>query len=89
MQPAYINEPGVAKMERTFARRRRALAKTLLPCPKCGEVPEIDFGFLDAPYPPGEEFISCPAVYEVDGQTMSCGVTSIGAQHWNFRRGAA
>lgn len=78
--------PEEEAMQRALNRRARKLAKTLLPCPKCGERPHIDYGFLDAPYPPGEEYISCPAVHEVGGNLASCGVSSIGAAHWNFRR---
>ena len=86
MTPAYLSEADVAKMQRALSRRERALAKTLLPCPKCGERPEVCFGLLDAPYPPGEEFISCPAVLIIDGLAVSCGTLSTGAAHWNFRR---
>jgi hypothetical protein len=78
--------PEIEAMQRALNRRARALDKTLLPCPKCAERPQIDFGLLDAPHPPGEEFISCPAVLEIDGRLLSCAVASIGAAHWNFRR---
>lgn len=75
-------------MQRDLNRRERALAKTLLPCPKCGAPPRIDFGFLDAPYPPGEELIQCPILHEIEGclGLQHCGVSSTGAAHWNFRR---
>ena len=72
--------------QRALNRRHRALAKTLLPCPKCGRPPAIDFGFLDAPYPPGHEFIHCPWIIDLPGvPTQTCGVHAEGAAAWNWR----
>lgn len=77
----------IKEMQLGLDRRRRALAKALLPCPKCGAPPRIDFGFLDAPYRPGQELIQCPILHEIEDVGLQpCGVSSIGAAHWNFRR---
>jgi hypothetical protein len=84
--PADNRSPEIRALQRAAHRRARALAKTLLPCPKCGEAPDVDVGLLDAQYPAGEEFISCPAVLSIGDDMQSCGTSSIGAAHWNFRR---
>lgn len=57
------------------------------PCPKCGNLPEIDRGLSDAPFPPGEELVQCMTVIvAVPGiPDQSCGVSSIGVKAWNYR----
>lgn len=76
-----------AKLRRALNRRANKLAKTLLPCPKCGGAPEIDLGLLDAAYAEGEEYISCPTmVIGIPGvMDQNCGVYAFGAFAWNRR----
>ena len=58
-----------------------------IPCPRCGMMPEIDTGFSDAPYPPGQEYVSCPGVrVGIPGVVdQSCGTHAIGVAAWNYR----
>lgn len=78
--------PEVEAMQRAAWRRQRRIARTLLPCPKCGCAPEVDTGLLDAPFPPGQEMIWCPRYFDgPDIPLQSCGVHSIGAAAWNWR----
>ena len=58
-----------------------------IPCPRCGMMPEIDTGFSDAPYPPGQEYVSCPGVrVGIPGVVdQSCGTFAIGVAAWNYR----
>jgi len=78
--------PEVAAMQRDCARRAQRIQAHLLPCPKCGAVPQVDLGFCDAPYAPGHEFIHCATVIEAaDIPMQTCGVHAIGAAAWNRR----
>jgi hypothetical protein len=76
----------VEAMQRDCDRRVRRILAHLLPCPKCGAMPQVDLGFLDAPYPPGHETIYCATVIEGPEIPMqTCGVHAIGAAAWNRR----
>lgn len=67
--------------------RAKAIAEAALPCPRCGAMPDIDMGLMDAPFPPGEEGLSCPTVLSgLPGiPEQHCGVYSVGLFAWNLR----
>lgn len=78
--------PEVEAMQRDCDRRVRRILAHLLACPKCGAMPQVDLGLVDAPYAPGREFIACATVIEgPDIPMQSCGVHAIGAAAWNRR----
>lgn len=78
--------PEVEAMQRDCDRRVRRILARLLPCPKCGAMPQVDLGFANAPYAPGHELIHCATVIEaVDIPIQTCGVHAIGAAAWNRR----
>lgn len=79
--------PILRALQRKANRRASAIAKTLLPCPKCGCPPQVDVGLLDAPFEPGFEFIYCNRVLSgISGVLeQSCGTSSQGAAAWNWR----
>lgn len=58
-----------------------------LPCPFCGAEPWVDSGLSDAPFPPGEEWVSCPTVHLNPDHT--CGAFQIGIDRWNTRADTA
>ncbi|MES2667421.1 MAG: hypothetical protein V4712_15085 [Pseudomonadota bacterium] len=61
-----------------------ALTTELLPCPFCGAQPTVDCGLSDAPFPDGQEFISCPTV-RLGVFDQGCGASAVGAAAWNNR----
>lgn len=85
LKPDWVT-PEVEAMQRACDRRVRRILTHLLPCPKCGAVPQVDLGFVDAPYAPGHEFIHCATVIEApDIPMQTCGVHATGAAAWNRR----
>lgn len=85
LKPDWVT-PEIDAMRRACARRARRILARLLPCPKCGAKPQVDLGFVDAPYAPGHELIHCATVVEgPDIPMQTCGVHAIGASAWNRR----
>lgn len=59
-----------------------------LPCPICGNPPEVDRGLSDNPFPAGLEYVSCPTVFlnvGPDRFDATCGMHAQGIAVWNFK----
>ena len=78
-----------ARLQRSARKRIRKLLLQAKPCPRCGNAPpEVDLGFLDYPFAEGEEFFSCPVVFNIGMETHSCGSHAQGLAAWNWQPAA-
>ena len=80
-------EAELEQMRKAALRRVRKIRTLAKPCPKCGAMPEVDLGFLDAPYAEGQERISCPVyLIGIPGiPDQACDTHSTGVAAWNWR----